>query len=84
VKLLFLGCCVAIVILYLIWRVDSRVFSKSQLTQLKPGMTSNEVVTVLGPPTSFRGPQWIYQRPLVFTVGIVDFNSGRLRAAYND
>jgi hypothetical protein len=70
---------------YMVWRYGSaEVFSPAVLARLKPGMTTNEVVAVLGPPSSMRNGEWIYLRPLMRNVGIVYFDDGHLRTAIND
>jgi hypothetical protein len=80
-----IGGCVLILIGFVVWRLGcSEVFSPDVLARLKPGMTTNEVAAVVGPPTSASNGHWVYQRPLMFNVGIVDFDSNRLVRAYND
>jgi len=61
------------------------VFSAATLARLKPGMTTNEVVAILGPPSSVLSGRWVYSRVLMFNVGLVNFDeSGHLTYAIND
>jgi hypothetical protein len=70
---------------YMVWRFGcAEVFSPAMLARLKPGMTTNEVVAILGPPSSVRNGEWVYLRPLMYNVGIVFFDNGHLRTAIND
>jgi len=77
--------CVLILIAYAAWRLSyAEVFSPPVLARLKPGLSTNEVMAVLGPPTAISNGRWVYERPGMFNVGLVNFDSDRLRTAYND
>ena len=60
--------------LYLLAHVLCRGVSQSLLAQLKPGMTTNEVAAILGPPTSTSPGKWYYQRFLMVNVGVVELS----------
>lgn len=70
----------------LAWRFESGVvFSDAVLSRLKPGMTTNEVIAVLGAPSWASRYQWHYTRPFMSNAGIVFFDeSDRFRTAIND
>ena len=53
--------------------------------RLKPGITTNEVTAIIGPPSSVSSGHWVYTRPLMYNVGLVFFDdSGHLTSAIND
>jgi hypothetical protein len=84
-KWFFVGGCLLILLAFMVWRFSfGEVFSVAVLTQLKPGMTTNEVVAILGPPSSIGFGRWVYARPLMRNVGLVYFDEGHLRTAIND
>ena len=85
-KWLFLPIAVAFILSgFLVWRFAfGEVFSAAALAQLKSGMTTNEVIAILGQPSSIANGHWVYQRPLMYNVGIVFFDSDRVRTAIND
>ena len=68
------------------WRLTrGEVFSATTLARLKPGMTTNEVVAILGPPSSVLSGRWVYSRALMFNVGLVNFDGlGHLTYAVNE
>jgi hypothetical protein len=70
----------------LVWRFTyGEVFSDAVRARLKPGMTTNEVTAILGPPSSVSSGHWVYTRPLMYDVGLVFFDdSGRVTSAVND
>lgn len=84
-------CCVLSFLLFLGWRsTHVEVFSPATLALLKPGMTTNEVKAILGPPSSVDSNHkeyilWAYNRTLLYNVGLVFFDgSGHLKQAFND
>jgi hypothetical protein len=79
--------CVFLVGCVLGWRyLADDIISEQALARLKPGLSTNEVAAILGPPTKlWVHGEWIYERPLKRQVGIVTFDSsGRLQSAIND
>jgi hypothetical protein len=66
--------------------LENEIFSRQTLARLTPGLCTNEVIAILGPPAKiWVHGEWIYVRPLKRQVGIVYFDSsGRLREAIND
>ena len=67
------------------------MFSDTIRARLKPGMTTNEVMAILGPPSTVDSGhkeyiQWVYIRPLLlFKVGLVYFDAeGHMQQAFND
>jgi hypothetical protein len=64
----------------------AEIFSQATLGRLTPGLGTNEVVAILGPPTKvWVHGEWIYEHPLKREVGIVYFDSfGRLKSAINN
>ena len=77
---------VLVVLGFLLWRFDrGEVLSASTRARLVPGMTTNEVLAILGPPSQVSGREWIYRRPLMYNVGLVFFDeSDHFRSAIND
>jgi len=85
----FIAACIACVlalVAFLGWRLMyGEVFSDSLRVRLKPGMTTNEVISVLGPPSAVSSGHWVYTRPLMYNVGLVYFDdSGHFFQAIND
>jgi hypothetical protein len=71
---------------FLVWRfIYGEVFSATLRARLKPGITTNEVRAIIGPPSSVSRGHWVYTRPLMYNVGLVFFDdSGHLTSAIND
>ncbi len=80
------GGLIVILLGFMVWRfMYGEVFSDAMRARLKPGMTTNEVTAILGPPSSVSSGHWVYTRPLMYNVGLVFFdNSGHLTSAVND
>ena len=78
--------CVFLLAGFMVWRfMYGEVFSDATLARLKPGMTTNEVVAILGPPSSVWSGRWVYSRALMYNLGLVNFDeSGYLTWAIND
>jgi outer membrane protein assembly factor BamE (lipoprotein component of BamABCDE complex) len=54
---------IAVAILFAIYVVAGPVIPRSQLQQLKPGMTKSEVSAILGPPRIVQDDrEWVYSR----------------------
>jgi hypothetical protein len=69
------------------WRqLNSEVFSPQMLARLKPGLTTNEVIALVGKPSQIMpAGHWVYDGLSIRSVGIITFDSeGRLSAAFND
>ena len=77
---------VLILLGFLVWRfMYGEVFSSAVRARLKPGMTTSEVVAILGPPSSGSSGRWVYSLPFLYNVGLVFFHdSGHLTSAIND
>ena len=61
------------------------VFSDSDFARLKPGMTTNDVMAILGPPSGTSSGHWEYNRFLMYNVGLVFFDeTGLFTKAIND
>ena len=72
---------------FAVWRfIYGEVFSDALRARLKPGMTTNEVVAVLGPPRQVMpAGHWVYTRAFMYNVGLVFFDeSGHMTSAVND
>jgi outer membrane protein assembly factor BamE (lipoprotein component of BamABCDE complex) len=86
----FIAACIACIMALLValaaWRfMYGEVFSDSIRARLRPGMTTNEVVAILGPPSWSSSGHWEYTRPFMGNVGLVFFDeSGHFRQAIND
>lgn len=80
------GLAAAVMLSFIVWRFAfGEVFSPALRGSLKPGMTTNQVLAILGPPSAVSNGDWIYTRPLMFNVGLVFFDdSGHLTSAVND
>jgi len=75
-----------LLVVFVVWRfMYGEVFSDAVRVRLKPGMTTNEVISILGPPSWMTSRQWEYTRPLMFNGGLVFFDdSGHFTQAIND
>jgi len=86
-KLMLATLCLLFVVGVLAWQyMAAEIFPKDTLARLTPGLSTNEVVAILGPPSKvWVHGEWIYERPCKRKVGIVYFDGfGRLRSAIND
>lgn len=85
-RLFLISACVAFLLAVLGWRFTrGEVFSAATLAKLKPGMTTNEVVAIIGTPSSVLSGRWVYTRAVMYNVGLVNFDeSGHLTYAIND
>lgn len=71
---------------FLGWQyLSTEIFSQATLARLTPGLTTNQVAAILGPPSQVLHGNWVYERPLKRQVGLVYFDySGKLEKAFND
>ena len=64
---------------------EHEVFSKVVLAKLKPGMSTNEVLSILGNPSAVSSDHWIYYRSFSINIGRIYFDeSNHLTSAIND
>jgi outer membrane protein assembly factor BamE (lipoprotein component of BamABCDE complex) len=78
--------CTVLVLALLVRRLMyGEVFSEAQLSRLKRGLTTNEIIAIVGLPSRVSAGQWEYTRGLMFNVGLVIFDdNGRLMTAINE
>jgi hypothetical protein len=68
-----------------LWRIGSSVvFSDETLIKLNSGITTNELVKIVGEPSSVYQDQWYYDR-FLYSIGVVTIDEkGRVVRAVND
>ena len=65
----------------LVWHFEKPPLPKSKMESVRIGMTTEEVVHLLGRPQHTSGLQWIWTRPLAWGEFKVDFDAaGRVKA----
>lgn len=85
-KVFAIVCVLGLLVLAILRHMYGEVFSDSIRSQLKVGMTTNEVRAILGPPSSISpSGHCVYIKPLMYNVGLVYFDdSGHFTSAIND